>query len=71
MSIPGIEAGETLRARVKIRYHHAGEQATILRDDDDSVRILFDAPVRAATPGQSAVFYDGEDRIIGGGIIMN
>ena len=27
-------------------------------------------PVRAAAPGQSAVFYDGEDRVIGGGIIV-
>lgn len=71
MSIPGLEAGETLRARVKIRYHHAGEQAAIITDGDDSVRILFDAPVRAATPGQSAVFYDEENRIIGGGIILN
>ena len=71
MSIPGIEAGETLRARVKIRYHHAGEQASIRRDGDDSASIFFDAPVRAATPGQSAVFYDDQDRIIGGGIIMN
>ena len=71
MSIPDLGVGETLRARVKIRYHHAGEQASIRRDSDDSVQILFDAPVRAATPGQSAVFYDEENRIIGGGIIMN
>ncbi|MBQ6508571.1 MAG: tRNA 2-thiouridine(34) synthase MnmA [Flexilinea sp.] len=71
MGIPGIEAGETLRARVKIRYHHAGEQASIRRDGDDSASIFFDAPVRAATPGQSAVFYDDQDCIIGGGIITN
>lgn len=71
MSIPGLAPEDTLRARVKIRFHHAGEEAAIMRDSDDSLRILFDAPVRAATPGQSAVFYDEENRIIGGGIIMN
>ena len=69
MSIPGLAPGETIRARVKIRYHHAGEQAEILPADDGKVRIIFDAPVRAATPGQSAVFYDEENRVIGGGII--
>ena len=69
MSIPGLAPGEEIRARVKIRYHHAGEQATILPDGEENVRIIFDAPVRAATPGQSAVFYDEENRVIGGGII--
>ena len=69
MSIPGLEPGETIRARVKIRYHHAGEQAEILPEGSGKVRIIFDAPVRAATPGQSAVFYDEEDRVIGGGVI--
>lgn len=69
LSIPGLAPGETLRARVKIRYHHAGEQASLLSDGEGNVRIIFDAPVRAATPGQSAVFYDDQNRVIGGGII--
>ena len=69
MSIPGLVPCEEIRARVKIRYHHAGEQATILPDGEGNVRIIFDTPVRAATPGQSAVFYDEENRVIGGGII--
>ena len=71
LSISGIEEGKPIRARVKIRYHHEGEWASIERNSDDQVRICFDAPVRAATPGQSAVFYDEENRVIGGGIIMN
>ncbi len=70
-SIPDILPGETINARVKIRYHHEGEQASITRDGEDSVRILFDRPVRAATPGQSAVFYDKDNCVIGGGKIFD
>ena len=33
--------------------------------------IEFDKPVRAAAPGQSAVFYDEDDCVAGGGIIVN
>lgn len=69
MSIPDPEPGEMIRARVKIRYHHDGELASIRKEADDRVRILFDHPVRAAAPGQSAVFYDENNCIIGGGII--
>jgi tRNA-specific 2-thiouridylase len=38
--------------------------------DDGLLRITFDDPVRAAAPGQSSVFYDENDCVIGGGIIM-
>ena len=71
LSIPDLSEGESVRARVKIRYHHEGEQATISREGDETVRISFDNPVRAATPGQSAVFYDEENRVIGGGKIVD
>ncbi|MBQ6521111.1 MAG: tRNA 2-thiouridine(34) synthase MnmA [Anaerolineaceae bacterium] len=71
LSIPGLESGEKIRARVKIRYHHEGEWASIKPDTGETVRIIFEKPVRAATPGQSAVFYDEENRVIGGGIITN
>ena len=70
MSIPEPGTGETIRARVKIRYHHEGEQASVEMEGPDSVRIVFDRPVRAATPGQSAVFYDEENRVIGSGMII-
>ena len=70
MSIPGLKPGETIRARVKIRYHHEGEWAVVEQEEGDTVRIVFDRPVRAATPGQAAVFYDEENRIIGSGTII-
>ena len=69
LSIAGLEPGLTIRARVKIRYRHLGEMAEISANGSDSVRIVFDSPVKAATPGQSAVFYDEADCLIGGGRI--
>ena len=58
------------RAEVKIRHRHQPAPATLSRvpDGDGAVRVTFDQPQRAITPGQAAVFYDGED-VIGGGWI--
>lgn len=70
LSIPGLEPGEKIRALVKIRYHHPGEWASVERESGETVRIDFEKPVRAAAPGQSAVFYDEENCVIGGGIIL-
>ena len=70
MSIPELKKGDIIPCTVKIRYHHGGQPAVIALTDNDRVKVSFDEPVRAATPGQSAVFYDEEDRIIGGGIIQ-
>ena len=70
LSIPDILPGETIRAKVRIRYHHEGAPASICREDDETVRIIFDKPVRAAAPGQSAVFYDEDNCVIGGGRIL-
>ena len=70
MSVAGIEAGNPLRANVKIRYHHRGEDAWLKMEGEDMLRIIFDEPVRAAAPGQSAVFYDEDRCVIGGGKIV-
>lgn len=70
LSIPDMEVGQSVRGIVKIRYHHAGEYAEIKRVSDDKLLLTFDKPVKSATPGQSAVFYDDNGCVIGGGIIL-
>ncbi len=56
------------RLAVQIRAGQTAYDARITAATGDGVEIAFDAPVRAAVPGQSAAFYDG-DRLLGGGII--
>ena len=70
LSISGLEPGEKLSCRAKVRYHFPLKDAVISAIDKDSLRIVFDEPVRAAAPGQSAVFYDEDDCVIGGGMIF-
>ena len=57
-----------IRAEVKIRYRTAPASATVTPLPDDGARVVFDAPQRAITPGQAAVFYEG-DEVLGGGAI--
>jgi tRNA-specific 2-thiouridylase len=57
-----------VRASVKIRHKHEPASAVIEPLESNRVRITFDSPQRAVTPGQAAVFYDG-DRVLGGGWI--
>ena len=59
---------EPVRAEVKVRYATPAMPATIGPLGEGRVRITFDAPQRALSPGQSAVFYQG-DLVLGGGII--
>lgn len=54
---------------VKVRHATPAAQATIYPEGVGSFRIVFLQPQRALSPGQSAVFYDGE-RVLGGGIIQ-
>jgi tRNA-specific 2-thiouridylase len=62
------DATAPIEATVKIRYAHEGTPAVITPTGAGEVRVDFKEPVRALTPGQAAVFYDG-DVLLGGGWI--
>lgn len=59
----------TREATVKVRYATAASPATLTPAADGAISVRFTSPQRALSPGQSAVFYDG-DRVLGGGIIQ-
>jgi len=67
------ELREPMRVAVKIRHRHEPADALIERiktqpTGEDEILVTFDQPQRAITPGQAAVFYDG-DVVVGGGWI--
>jgi len=62
------DLAEPMRVTVKIRHRHEAAPATIVETGEDEILVTFDEPQRAITPGQAAVFYDG-DVVIGGGWI--
>jgi len=59
---------EPMRVAVKIRHRHEPAMAMIEKTGCDQARVTFHEPQRAITPGQAAVFYDG-DVVVGGGWI--
>ena len=58
-----------MRVRAKIRHRHEPAWATLEAAGPDEAVATFDEPQRAVTPGQAAVFYDG-DEVVGGGWIF-
>ena len=52
----------------KFRYRQQDNFVTLKFIDDDIVELIYDEPIKSVTPGQAAVFYDG-DIMLGGGII--
>ncbi|MGL5434788.1 MAG: tRNA 2-thiouridine(34) synthase MnmA [Lachnospiraceae bacterium] len=67
MAIDGLH-GKEMQVTAKIRYSHPGALCMICESGEDLVECRFMEPVRAVTPGQAVVFYDG-DYVVGGGTI--
>ena len=57
-----------MEAKVMIRYNDKGTMANIYKEEE-KINVEFLAHVRGVAPGQSAVFYEGDD-VLGGGIIQ-
>jgi tRNA-specific 2-thiouridylase len=66
MAVEHFSEGQHLLA--KIRYAHEGTMCRITVIGEDEIRLDFDEPVRAVTPGQAVVLYLGE-YVAGGGLI--
>ena len=66
--ISGNAPDGPIRCRAKLRYRQPEQPATVTPRPDGGADIRFDEPQRAPTPGQAAVFYDG-DVVLGGGVI--
>ena len=60
---------EPRRVFAKIRYNHKGAWCTVEKTGEDEITCVFEEPIRAVTPGQAVVLYDGE-YVLGGGTIQ-
>ena len=58
----------TIKVLAKARYRQVAAPATVVQTGENTLSVEFDEPIRAISPGQSVVLYDG-DTVIGGGII--
>ena len=62
------ELPKTFTCTAKFRYRQPDTKVTVELQEDDTAIVTFEEPVRAITPGQAVVFYDGEE-CLGGGTI--
>ena len=67
--ISGDSLEQAIHVKAKVRYRMEEQPVTIIPLENNDVRLVFDQPQRAITPGQAAVFYDG-DEVLGGGVII-
>lgn len=68
ISVPGIDKEMRVNAKIRSAAKEAG--ATIYPLESNKIKVVFDSPQRAITPGQSVVFYD-DDFVAGGGVIIS
>ncbi|MEH2940547.1 tRNA 2-thiouridine(34) synthase MnmA [Lawsonibacter sp. JLR.KK007] len=66
--IPCARLDGPVRLRAKIRYRMAEQPCTVEQTGEDAIRLTFDQPQRAITPGQTVVLYDG-DLVVGAAVI--
>lgn len=66
--IPFDRLADKMRVTAKVRYQAPPSPAVIYPTGDDGVRVVFDTPQRAVTPGQAVVFYN-DDEVIGGATV--
>lgn len=65
-----MEFKDGMKLTAKIRYNHSGAGCRVYMEGKDMLKCVFEEPVRAVTPGQAVVFYDGS-YTAGGGIIKS
>ena len=70
LSIAEPAAGEKVRCLAKARYHQTERPATVEVIGGGLVKVTLDEAVKGVSPGQSAVFYDENGCVVGGGIIV-
>ena len=67
IALPRLDA--PIRLKAKVRYRQQEQPCTVEQTGEDTIRVTFDQPQRAITPGQAVVLYDG-DVVVGGATIL-
>ena len=57
---------KNIKVQAKVRYKDRGTDALVSLEENGNIKVTFDQPKRAITPGQSVVLYDGDDVLCGG-----
>ncbi|MCM2972827.1 tRNA 2-thiouridine(34) synthase MnmA [Larsenimonas suaedae] len=68
--VAGHAPSENFEATAKVRYRQTDQPCRVSVHDDNTLTVVFDAPQRAVTPGQSLVLYQGK-QCLGGGVIQS